>query len=234
MLSRLKKDLLNLRNEKRAKVLARFFKTGKGEYGHGDKFIGITVPNQRKIAIKYKDIKLEDAEELMLSPIHEFRLTAILILVQKFQKGSNHIKKQVVNFYIKHTSKINNWDLVDLSADKILGAYLLDRDKSILYKLAQSKKLWERRISIISTFHFIKNNKFEDTLRIAELLLKDDQDLIQKAVGWMLREIGKKNKDIEEGFLKSHFKEMPQTMLRYAIERFDKDKRNYYLNKLKI
>ncbi|MBI2670455.1 DNA alkylation repair protein [Candidatus Woesearchaeota archaeon] len=229
MLPNLKKDLLRLKNKEKAKILSRFFKTGPGGYGEGDIFLGITVPDQRKIAIKYKDIALDDAGRLMLDKIHEFRLTAILTLVQKFQNGNEAIKKEIVNFYLKNTNKINNWDLVDLSADKILGAYLIDKDKSILYKLANSENIWKKRIAIISTFYFIKNNKFEDVLKISEILLKDKHDLIQKAVGWMLREIGKRNQEIEEDFLKKYYKEMPRTMLRYAIEIFDEKKKKQYM-----
>ena len=231
MLKEIEKEILNLRDKERAKVLSRFFKTGKGQYGEGDKFLGITVPKQRLIAKKYKDLSLNDAEKLMLNKIHEFRLTAILILVHKFRVGNETVKKGIVDFYLRNTGKINNWDLVDLRADKILGAYLIDKDKSILYKLARSKNVWERRIAVISTFNFIKNNQFEDILNISEILLNDKHDLIQKSVGWMLREIGKRNLHVEESFLKKHYKKMSRTMLRYAIERFDGDKKKFYMQK---
>ncbi len=229
MLERLIKDLKKLGNKEKAKILSRFFKTGKGDYGEGDIFLGITVPEQRKIAIKYKNIDLKDAEYLMLDKIHEFRLTAILILVQKFQSGNNAEKKEIIDFYLKNNSKINNWDLVDLSADKILGAHLIDKDRSILYKLAESKNVWKRRIAIISTFHLIKNNKFEDTMKISKLLLGDRHDLIQKAVGWMLREVGKKDRKMLLDFLDKHYKEVPRTMLRYSIEKFNDKERMHYL-----
>jgi 3-methyladenine DNA glycosylase AlkD len=231
MLNQIKTDLKNLRNPEKAKVLQKFFKTGKNQYGEGDIFLGINVPEQRKIAKKYSDLTLKELKKLLSSKIHEHRLTSLLILIIKFNKTDEHGKKEIVNFYLNNTNYINNWDLVDLSADKILGKYLLDKDKSILYKLAKSDNLWERRIAIISTFAFIKNNNFKDTLKIAELLLEDDHDLIHKAVGWMLREIGKRDQKIEEIFLKKHYKKMPRTMLRYAIERFDENKRKFYLKK---
>ncbi|MBU0471057.1 MAG: DNA alkylation repair protein [Nanoarchaeota archaeon] len=232
MLDKIKKELLNHSNKEKADIYARFFKTRKGEYGEGDKFIGVNVPNQRKIARKYsKIISLSDTKKLLLSSIHEHRLTTCLIMVDKFQKGYDSEKKEIVEFYLANTEKINNWDLVDLSADKILGAYLIDKDKKILYKLSRSKNLWEKRIAIISTYNFIKNKQFKDTLKISEILLHDKHDLIHKAVGWMLRETGNRNQKIEEKFLTKYYKEMPRTMLRYAIEKFDEDKRRYYMNK---
>ncbi|MBU1854385.1 MAG: DNA alkylation repair protein [Nanoarchaeota archaeon] len=232
MLDKIKKELLNHSNKEKADIYARFFKTRKGEYGEGDKFIGVNVPNQRKIARKYsKIISLSDTKKLLLSSIHEHRLTTCLIMVDKFQKGDDSEKKEIVEFYLANTEKINNWDLVDLSADKILGAYLIDKDKKILYKLSRSKNLWEKRIAIISTYNFIKNKQFKDTLKISEILLHDKHDLIHKAVGWMLRETGNRNQKIEEKFLTKYYKEMPRTMLRYAIEKFDEDKRRYYMNK---
>ncbi len=221
----LKKEIRSVANPEKAKILKNFFKTGKGEYGEGDLFLGITVPQSRKIAIKHSSLPLSQIEKLLKSPIHEERLIALLILVNNY----NENKEEIFNFYINNIKKINNWDLVDLTADKILGAHLIDKDKSILYKLSRSQNLWERRISIIATFHFIKNNQFEETLKIAELLLKDKHDLIHKAVGWMLREIGKRDLKIEEQFLKQHHKEMPRTMLRYAIEKFPEEKRQDYL-----
>ncbi len=230
MLNNLKQDLEKLANKDKSKLLQRFFKTGKGEYGYGDIFLGITVPNQRKIAKKYFNLNLNQIEELLKSKIHEHRLTALLILVDKFKKGEESIKKEIVNFYLKNINYINNWDLVDLSSHKIIGEYLIDKDKSILYKLARSDNLWEKRISIISTASFIRENKFEDTLKISKILLHDKHDLIHKAVGWMLREVGKRNQNIEEVFLKKYYKKMPRTMLRYSIEKFDKNKRRFYLS----
>ncbi len=229
MFKQIKGDLKRLADPKRAKVLQGFFKTGKGEYGEGDIFIGITVPEQRKVAKKYIDIKLKYVEKLLNSKIHEERLTAVLILVEKFQRSEKLEKEKIVKFYLRNTKKVNNWDLVDSSADKILGAYILKKDKQVLYKLAKSKNLWERRISIVATFYFIKNNKFQDTLKIAEILLNDEHQLIHKAVGWMLREVGKRDQKIEERFLKKYYKIMPRTMLRYSIERFEKKKKEFYM-----
>ena len=229
MLNKLKQDLQKLANKEKAVILQRFFKTGKGEYGHGDIFLGITVPDQRKIAKKYINLNLKQIKELLKSKMHEHRLIVLLLLVEKYKKADENIKKDIINFYLSHTNYINNWDLVDLSSHQILGDYLINKDKNILYKLANSNNLWEKRISIISTYTFIRNNKFQDTLNISRILLDDKHDLIHKAVGWMLREIGKRNLEIEENFLKKYYKKMPRTMLRYAIEKFDKNKREFYL-----
>ena len=228
-LQNLKKDLEKLRNPIKAKLLAGFFKTGKGEYGEGDVFLGITVPKQREVSKKYKDLDLDSIQELLKTNIHEFRLTALFILVAQYQKADDKKKKVIVDFYLKNTKNINNWDLVDLSSHKILGDYLLKRDKKILYKLAKSKNLWERRIAIITTAAFIKNDSFEDTLEISKILQSDSHDLIHKAVGWMLREVGKRDQKVEEDFLKKYYKSIPRTMLRYAIEKFDEKKRKFYL-----
>ncbi len=228
-MSLIKNDIKKLANPEKAKLLQRFFKTGKGEYGEGDIFLGVMVPEQRKVAKKYEDMNLNEVQKLLLSKIHEHRLIALLILVSKYQKSDN--KKEIFEFYLKNTRKINNWDLVDLSAPKIVGDYLLDKPKDILYKLVKSGNLWERRISMLATFAFIDENEFDDALKISKLLLNDKQDLIHKAVGWGLREIGKKNQAVEENFLKKHHKTMPRTMLRYAIERFDERKRKFYLTK---
>jgi 3-methyladenine DNA glycosylase AlkD len=229
-LKSIRQDLRKLASPEKAKISQRFFKTGKGQYGEGDVFLGITVPQSRKIAKKYYKLSFKETKQLLESKIHEERLIAILILVHLYQTNEK-LREDIVNFYLFHTTKINNWDLVDLSAHKILGAYLLDKDRKVLYKLAKSKNLWEKRIAIISTFHFIKNNQFKDTLKISEILLNDSHDLIHKAVGWMLREVGKKDLEVEEKFLKKHYKKMPRTMLRYAIERFEERKRLKYLRK---
>ena len=231
MPSNIKHDLEKLADPNQAKILSRFFKTGKGEYGAGDIFLGIKVPNQRKVAAKYKDSTLEDIQALLNSKTHEHRLTSLFILVTKYKKADNSGKKEIIEFYLKNTKNINNWDLVDSSAPYILGNYLLDKDKSILYTLAKSANIWERRIAMLSTYAFIRNNDFKDTLKIAEILLDDKHDLIHKAVGWMLREVGNRNLEKEESFLKKYHKNMPRTMLRYAIEKFDNEKRNVYLNK---
>ncbi len=231
MLNQLEKDLLNLKNPEKAELLQRFFKTGKGQYGEGDIFLGITVPKQREIAKKYPDLSLKELQKLLSSKIHEHRLISLIILTNKYKKADKKEKKEIFDFYLKNTSNINNWDLIDLSAPNIVGDYLFDKDRTILYKLAKSNNLWEKRISILSTAYFIRNNQFKDTLKIAEILLNDNHDLIHKAVGWMLREVGKKNQEIEEKFLRKHYKRMPRTMLRYSIEKFDENKRKHYLKK---
>ena len=227
MLDEIKKELDSKANKEKSLIYARFFKTNKGQYGEGDIFIGLTVPEQRNLAKKYIDLNFKDLEQLLSNKIHEYRLTGLLILVYKYQKNDN--KKEIFDFYLKNIHASNNWDLVDCISDKIIGKYLIDKDKKLLYDFANSNNLWKKRISIVSTFEFIKNNKFEDTLNISEILLKDSHDLIHKAVGWMLREVGKRNQDLLESFLKKHSKEMPRTMLRYAIEKFDEEKRQYYM-----
>ncbi len=229
MLDQLKKDLSQLGNSEKAKNLSWFFKTGKGQYGEGDMFLGITVPEQRKIASRYVDLPLNDLRELLGSKIHEHRLTALLILVSKYRRADSAGKSGIFFFYLRNTAHVNNWDLVDLSAPRIIGDYLCDKDRAILFKLAKSDNLWERRIAVLSAFSFIANNDFEDALSIAKLLLQDKQDLIHKAVGWMLREIGKRNREIEELFLSEYCSQMPRTMLRYAIEKFDEKKRKAFL-----
>ena len=229
MLNQIKKDLQKLADKKQAKLLQGFFKTGKGEYGEGDIVLGIKVPVQSEVAKKHKGASLKDVQNLLSSKIHEHRLVALLILIEKFKTTNN--KKEIVDIYLKNTKYINNWDLVDLSAPRILGDYLIDKDRKILYKLAKSKLLWERRISILATFAFIRDDDFKDALKLAKILLNDKHDLMHKAVGWMLREIGKKDQKIEEKFLKKHYKNMPRTMLRYSIERFDEKKRKKYMKK---
>ncbi len=214
----------------RAKILSRFFKTGKGQYGEGDVFLGITVPEQRVIAKKYRDLPLKDIEKLLLSEPHEHRLVALLILMIQYKKTDDRGRLEIVDFYLCHTGRINNWDLVDLSAEKILGDYLYGKDKAVLYRLAGSQNLWEKRIAIMTTFAFIKKNVFDHTLRIAEMLLNDRHDLIHKAVGWMLREIGKRDLKSEEEFLEKHHRSMPRTMLRYAVERFAPDRKRYWMS----
>ncbi len=231
MLDQLKRDLAQLQDSERAKNLSWFFKTGKDQYGEGDIFLGIPVPEQRKIAKKYVDLSLEDLQELLDSKIHEHRFTSLVILISKYRKAEESGKKEIFDFYLRNTENVNNWDLVDLSAPRIVGDYLLKRKRSILYKLAKSNNLWERRISILSTFTFIGNNDFEDALNISELLLHDEHDLIHKAVGWALREIGKRDQNIEEKFLSKHHLHMPRTMLRYAIEKFDEKRRKKYLTR---
>ncbi len=227
----LKKDLKVRANPAKAKLLRGFFKTGKGQYGEGDIFLGIMVPIQREIVKKYQDLSLRDIQKLLNSRVHEERLIALLILVLQFNKGDAWKQKVIFNFYLKNTRNINNWDLVDLTAPNIVGQFLIDKDRKIIYKLVKSKNLWEKRIAILATFTFIKNNQFKDVLRVAEILLNDRHDLIHKAVGWMLREIGKRDLAMEEEFLKKYCKNMPRTMLRYAIEKFPEKKRIKYLKK---
>ena len=234
MLEQIKYELSHLSNPGKAKNLSWFFQTGKGQYGEGDIFLGIPVPEQRQVAKRYIDLPLHDIQELLGSKIHEHRLTALLILVSKYEKADDSGKKDIFNFYLRNTENINNWDLVDLSAPRIIGEYLYHKDPSILFTLAKSNNVWERRIAILSTFYFIKNNDFNDALSIAELLLHDEHDLIHKAVGWLLREIGKRNQEIEEQFLNKYYQQMPRTMLRYAIEKFDEDKRKFYLARARI
>lgn len=228
----LKKELSNYQNKEKARNLALFFKTGKGEYGEGDMFFGITVPICRNIAKKYTNLSLSSIDKLIKSKIHEERLIAIFILVERYKGGVDKQKKEIYDFYLKHSKNINNWDLVDLSAPKILGDYLFTRDKKILLKLANSKNLWDRRISVIATFQFIYFGKHEWTFKIIKILLKDKHDLIHKACGWMLREVGKRisEKKLEQ-FLKENVKIMPRTTLRYAIERLPISKRKFYLSK---
>lgn len=213
----------------RAKALQRFFKTGKGEYGEGDLFLGLTLPQVRDLAKKYKDMPLSELARLIASKYHEERTIALVILIHKYEKAEN--KKELFNFYLKNTKHINNWDLVDISCHKIVGEHLIDKDRKVLYKLAKSQNLWEKRIAIISTFAFLKNGDLADSVRIAELLLDDKHDLIHKAVGWTLREVGKKDVKVLDKFLSLHAGHMPRTALRYSIERFPEAKRKRYLAK---
>lgn len=229
MLKNARERLRSAADPARAEFSRRFFKTAPGEYGHGDVFIGITVPALRRVVREFQALPLDDAVKLLSSTIHEERLMAVLILVRKFAKGSSEDQERIYGAYLANTRFINNWDLVDASAEYIVGAFLRDRSRRPLHALARSKNLWERRISILSTFHFIKHDEFEEALKIAEKLVADDEDLIHKAVGWMLREIGKRDLATEESFLKKHYQKMPRTMLRYAIEKFPETKRQAYL-----
>jgi 3-methyladenine DNA glycosylase AlkD len=228
----IKAKLIAVANREKALELQRFFKTGEGEYAEGDLFLGITVPEQRKIVKTCLDTPLSEIELLLNEKLHECRLTALLILVGIYQKTkSEEQKQQIVELYLRNTQNVNNWDLVDSSAHFILGPHLAKRDRSILYKLADSELLWEQRIAIIATFHFIRNEDFADTLLISEKLLRHKHDLMHKAVGWMLREVGNRNKAILVEFLMEYSTEMPRTMLRYAIEKFEEEERQYFLKR---
>jgi 3-methyladenine DNA glycosylase AlkD len=227
------KELHEVADPIKAEFFPKFFKTGKGEYGEGDQFLGVKVPDQRKVAKKFwRDIEAKDLEVLITSPFHEVRLTSIFMLVSKFEKATTPgEKKKWVDFYLDNREHVNNWDLVDSSALQILGAWLFDKDRSLLYDLAKSGKLWDQRIAMISTFYFIRKKDFEDTLKIAEILLNHPHDLIHKAVGWMIREVGNRDYEVAFGFLKKHYEKMPRTMLRYAIEKFDPKVREMFLAK---
>jgi 3-methyladenine DNA glycosylase AlkD len=228
-LKKLKSDLRKYSDKGKAKIPQRFFKTGPGDYAEGDIFLGIKVPILRILAKRYQNLAFNENLRLLKSRIHEERLLSLLILILKYSKADSTEKEKIYKAYLKYSKYINNWDLVDVTAKHIVGAFLMDKDKAPLYKLASSDSLWERRIAILSTFHFIENNDFADTLKIAEILISDPHDLIHKAVGWMLREVGKKDLDSEEIFLKKYYTAMPRTMLRYALERFPETKRQAYL-----
>jgi 3-methyladenine DNA glycosylase AlkD len=224
--------LLSLANQNIADHSQRFFKTAPGEYGYGDRFLGIRVPIIRQQVKRYQTASLTTSSRLLKSDYHEIRLFALLLLVEQFSRADEKRQVKIYDLYLANTRYINNWDLVDSSAHKIVGPYLENRDRAILQTLARSKSLWERRIAIIATFHFIRINQLDDSLDIAEQLLHDKEDLIHKAVGWMLREIGKRDKNVEIAFLNKHYKSMPRTMLRYSIEKFSPRERNNYLRGL--
>ena len=226
----IQKDLKKYSSPKKTKILQDFFKTGKGQYGEGDKFIGVVLSDIRQVAKKYANLPLAPIIKLLHSPIHEERLCALIILVDQYKKGDNKTKKPVYNIYLKNYKYINNWDLVDLTASHIVGAYLADKPKDVLCKLAKSKNLWQRRVAIIATFYYIYQAKSKETIKIAKILLYDQHDLIHKAVGWMLREVGKRcGQKILLDFLAKNYKTMPRTTLRYAIERLPEKKRKQYL-----
>lgn len=213
-----------------ALFLQRFFKTGPGEYAEGDVFIGVRVPKTRSVAKQFADLPLELTFEFIKSPVHEERLLGLVILTHKMKKAdSESSKKEIFEAYLKHSKWINNWDLVDVTAEHIPGRYLFDKSREPLYQLAESDWLWDRRIAIISTFYFIRRGDYSDTLKLAEILLHDRHDLMHKAVGWMLREVGKRDQQVEETFIRTYHSVMPRTMLRYAIERFPVSLRQMYL-----
>jgi 3-methyladenine DNA glycosylase AlkD len=232
MYQAIKTALEQAANPEKSLVLGRFFKTGQGEYGEGDVFIGVPMPAIRLICKQFvSQTQLNDLQILLTDSIHEVRMAAVLILVYQFEKADDADKKIIYDFYLANATKINNWDFVDSSARQIVGCYLFDKPRDILYQLAHSHSLWEQRIAIIATFHFIKQQQFDDTFNIAQILLNHHHDLIHKAVGWMLREVGKRNQAELEKFLQRHYQVMPRTMLRYAIEKFPEPLRQQYLVK---
>lgn len=225
----IRRILRRLGKKRQARLLQRYFKTGPGEYAEGDIFLGIRVPQLRKLAREHRDLRLKDVERLLQSPVHEDRMFALMVLVNRFPRAGRLEQRKIYGLYFRNTQFVNNWDLVDLSAPGIIGRFLARRDKEPIFCLAESSSVWDRRISIMSTFYFIKDGQFSEALRIAGLLLHDEEDLIHKAVGWMLREIGNRDMRVEEKFLKQHCRVMPRTMLRYAIEKFPERKRRKYL-----
>ena len=228
-LAMLRAELYALADPADAIHLQRFFKTAPGEYGAGDKFLGLRVPALRKLVRDYRQLNDADALEMLASSWHEERLLALMLLVDGYDRGDESRRERIHRAYLEHTRYINNWDLVDASAEHIVGPHLEAREIALLERLAKSDDIWERRIAIISTFHFIKQNEFAPTLKIARLLLEDSHDLIHKAVGWMLREVGKRDREVEDVFLRKHYRKMPRTMLRYAIERHPETLRKRYL-----
>lgn len=221
--------LHELANPKQAALLSRFFKTGKGEYAEGDRFLGIMVPSVRLVARKFQTLPLSSVERLLKSPFNEERLLGLVILIRQFEKGDADEQRAIYRLYRRNLKSVNNWNLVDISAPRILGAYLLNRKRTQLYTLARSKNLWLRRVAVLSTFQFIQAGEFNDSLKLTKMLLTDSHDLMHKACGWMLREIGKRDVAVLERFLMRNHHQMPRTMLRYAIERLPERKRRFYL-----
>ncbi len=219
----------SIADPERATHAQRFFRTGPGEYGEGDRFLGIRVPETRNVARHFKDLPLEQCEELLDSPLHEIRLLALIIMVEQFKRADANDKKRIYESYMNMRASVNSWDLVDVSAPAVVGAYLEDRSRAVLFKLAGSTSLWDRRIAVLATFHFIRMHDFSDAEKLCASLLTDNEDLIHKAVGWMLREIGNRDRSVEETFLSRYYKEMPRTMLRYAIEKFPQGLRKRYM-----
>ncbi len=228
---KIREELEALSTPEKRDFLPYFFKTGTGQYGEGDKFLGVVVPDSRRVAKEYKDIPFLEIKALLNSEYHECRLCALLILVERFKKADEQGREDIYEFYLSHTHRINNWDLVDLSSQYIVGEYLLDKDRSVLYKLADSELLWDQRIAVLATFPFIRNNDFKDLLALSKKLLYHKHDLMHKAVGWLLREAGKKDKTVLVEFLDRHYREMPRTMLRYSIEKLTPEERAHYMKK---
>lgn len=230
MLSEVRKRLYALENPSRAKLMLKFFQTHPGGYGEGDQFLGLTVPQVRTVAKFGKELKHADTLKLLKSKFHEERLLALFIFIDQFKRGNQNAQAQIYTSYLKNTGKVNGWDLVDASAHFIVGPYLENRPRAILYKLARSKSLWDRRIAVVSTFHYIRQNDYQDIIKLSAMLLKDDQDLMHKAVGWMLREMGKRDISKLRKFLDKHSSQMPRTMLRYSIEKLGPTERRRYMN----
>lgn len=228
-LRQLKKQIKALADPDQAAQLQRFFKTGPGGYGEGDRFLGLRMPQLRKLIRGHLEMPLKEVAQLLHSPIHEHRMAALLILTHRYSKAPMEQQVEIYRFYMGNTGWINNWDLVDVTVPHIVGAHLMTRSRKVLYRLAKSENLWERRISIIATLHFIRQEQFEETLNIAALLLDDGHDLIHKAVGWMLREVGKRDLKAMEDFLLPRYQRMPRTMLRFAIEKLPEPRRRAYL-----
>ena len=228
-LADVERELHALANKRTAEILQRFFKTGPGEYGEGDRFLGIRVPQLRALVRRFRLLAHEHVLNLLHSPWHEQRLLALLLLVEQYRHGTDAERDAIYRAYLENTHYINNWDLVDSSAEHIVGSHLDPGKLAVLEELARSESLWERRIAMLATFHWIKQGQFRPALRMAKLLLKDPHDLIHKAVGWMLREVGKRDVTVEEKFLREHYRNMPRTMLRYAIERLPERRRRQYM-----
>ena len=239
MIEQVRTELIAKGSPEKAAFLCRFFKTAKGQYAEGDIFVGATNPEVRAMAKKYADLTLTEIEKLLHDPIHEIRLLALVMLVNRFEKNSRkskqvwtngpQIQKDIFELYLRNLDYVNNWDLVDVSCHKIVGAYLFDKERDVLYELAARPHLWSQRVAMVSTFYFIQNQQVNDTYQLAELLLDHPHDLMHKAVGWMLREAGKRDEGVLEDFLQTHIRQMPRTALRYAIERFEETKRKHYL-----
>lgn len=220
------------RNPEEVRFLGHFFRTGPGQYGEGDQFIGVRVPRLRSICKPYRQLPPSEIEALLESPIHEIRLAGAIIMAEQAKRGDGTTKKALYDLYLRRTDRINNWDIVDSSCRDVVGGYLMGKPRNILYELARSKNIWERRIAIVSTWEFIRHGELDDTFAIAALLLGDRQDLIHKAVGWMLREAGKRDEAELRRFLDAHAKSMPRTALRYSLERLDSESRAIYMKKV--
>ena len=225
----IRKELEAAADDSRAEILQRYFKTGPGEYAEGDLFLGVRVPEVRKVAQRYRGLELDRVCALLRSPVHEERFLALVILTKRYAKAGEGERRQLFDAYVGHLEFVNHWDLVDTSAMHVVGAHLYGRSRGLLFELAGSDRMWSRRVAIISTYYFIKRDDFGDTLRLAEVLLGDPHDLMHKAVGWMLREVGKRDREAAEEFLRQFYGVMPRTMLRYAIERFPEGLRQAYL-----